>query len=581
MLVKRHLALSCVALLAVAALRGQNLSSDELRLDSRPYKPSPEVTLRVQANLVDVRVVVRDSNGQPVPGLQQSDFELFDNGKPQTISAFSVETRAPLASAGVASPAGGSAPPPAKPTPPRYVALFFDDMNMPLGDLVPTRKAAQGFIRSSLGPGDRVGIFTSSTLVTLDFTSDTRKLLDAVAQLRPRLRRPGTGAFCPRMSPILANLIIELNDLMALDLAIEMGVVDRCLSRDPMEMPPELVKSIVKDAARTTLSMSEDFSRTTMGILREVIQMLGHKPGRRTLVLASSGFLMLTSSVQRQQDKLVDTALRAGVIINSLDASGLVPDSFGGSLEDGPPIVMASRPDLQSFADQISVDQQRQMSDPLAMLAHGTGGRFFHNNNDSSRGLHELAAAPSVSYLLGFAPANLKFDGNFHELKVKLATPAHHTVESRRGYNAPTKAPPPPSGFAVRFESEVMGSATLSDLVVDVTSESARLANGQPVLRVLLRVDPKSLPFQRRGDRNVQNLRFILALFDAQGKFLGGLDSAMILALKDDTLARVSEKGLEQGLSLQAPPGSYKLRLVVEELMNGRMAALSRPVEIR
>jgi hypothetical protein len=126
-----------------------------------------------------------------------------------------------------------------------------------------------------------------------------------------------------------------------------------------------------------------------------------------------------------------------------------------------------------------------------------------------------------------------------------------------------------------------MGSATLSELVVDVTSESARLANGQPVLRVLLRVDPKSLPFQRRGDRNVQNLRFILALFDTQGKFLGGLDSAMNLALKDDTLARLSEKGLEQGLSLQAPPGSYKLRLVLEELMNGRMAALSRPVEIR
>jgi VWFA-related protein len=579
-LLKRHLALSCIALLAVAALRGQSPSSDEIRLDSRPYKPSPEVTLRVQANLVDVRVVVRDSNGQPVPGLQQSDFQLFDNGKPQTISAFTVETRAPRVSADVAPSAGGSAPAPAKPAPPRYVALFFDDMNMPLGDLVPARKAAQGFIRSSLEPGDRVGIFTSSTLVTLDFTSDTRKLLDAVAQLRPRLRRPG-GAFCPRMGPYLAHLITERNDLQALDLAIEMGVEDRCLSRNPMEMSTGQVEGIVRNAARTTLFMSDDFSRTTMSVLKDVIQILGHKPGRRTLVLASSGFLLLTSSVQRQQDKLVDIALRAGVIINSLDASGLVVDSAAASLEDGPPIVMALRPDLQSLAHSISSEQQSQMSDPLAMLAHGTGGRFFHNNNDLSRGLHELAAAPSVSYLLGFAPANLKFDGNFHELKVKLATPAHLTVEARRGYHAPTKAPPLPSGFAVRFESEVMGSATLSDLNVDVTSESARLANGLPVLRVLLRVDPKSLPFQRRGDRNVQNLRFILALFDTQGKFLAGLDSAMNLALKDDTLARVSEKGLEQGLSLQAPPGSYKLRLVLEELMNGKMAALSRPVEIR
>jgi len=576
----RILALTSVALLLVTALRGQSPSADEIRLDSRPYKPSPEVTLRVQANLVDVRVVARDANGQPVPGLQQSDFQLFDNGKPQTISAFTVETRAPRASAVAPTAADSPAPAPAKVPPPRYVALFFDDMNMPLGDLVPARKAAQGFIRGSLEPGDRVAIFTSSTLVTLDFTSDTRKLLDAVDQLRPRLRRPG-GSFCPRMSPHLANLIVELNDIMALDLAIELGVEQHCLSRNVMEMPPDMVKGIVNNTARTTLSMTEDFSRTTMDILREVIQILGRKPGRRALVLASSGFLMFTSSVQRQQDKLVDTALRAGVIINSLDASGLVVDSAAASFEDGPPIILSKRPDLQTLADSLAIEQQRMMSDPLAMLAHGTGGRFFHNNNDLDRGLHELAAAPSVSYLLGFAPANLKFDGNFHELKVKLATSAQRTVEFRRGYNAPTKAPPPPSGFAVRFESEVMGSATLSDLVVDVTSESARLANGQTVLRVLLRVDPKSLPFQRRGDRNVQNLRFILALFDTQGKFLAGLDSAMNLALKDDTLARVSEKGLEQGLSLQAPPGSYKLRLVLEELMNGKMAALSRPVEIR
>jgi hypothetical protein len=43
-------------------------------------------------NLVQVRVVVRDSQGNVVTNLKKEDFQLQDNRKPQTISTFSVET---------------------------------------------------------------------------------------------------------------------------------------------------------------------------------------------------------------------------------------------------------------------------------------------------------------------------------------------------------------------------------------------------------------------------------------------------------------------------------------------------------
>src|SRR6266404_1724398 len=49
-------------------------------------------TFRVRVNLVLVRVVVRDSNGQIVPNLKKEDFQLSDNRKPQVISTFSTET---------------------------------------------------------------------------------------------------------------------------------------------------------------------------------------------------------------------------------------------------------------------------------------------------------------------------------------------------------------------------------------------------------------------------------------------------------------------------------------------------------
>src|SRR5580658_9871088 len=61
--------------------------------------PQPEVvsheapaTFSSRINLVTVPVVVRDRDGRPVGSLRQEDFQLFDKGKPQVITKFSIET---------------------------------------------------------------------------------------------------------------------------------------------------------------------------------------------------------------------------------------------------------------------------------------------------------------------------------------------------------------------------------------------------------------------------------------------------------------------------------------------------------
>jgi hypothetical protein len=57
---------------------------------SAKYDPNAEVTVqdsgttfRLRVNLVHVRVVVRDTNNNPVTNLKQEDFQLFDQGKLQ------------------------------------------------------------------------------------------------------------------------------------------------------------------------------------------------------------------------------------------------------------------------------------------------------------------------------------------------------------------------------------------------------------------------------------------------------------------------------------------------------------------
>ncbi len=69
----------------------------------------------------------------------------------------------------------------------------------------------------------------------------------------------------------------------------------------------------------------------------------------------------------------------------------------------------------------------------LAELADGTGGTFFHNNNNLQEGLSSLISGPEHSYLLAFSAAKVKPSGRYHELKVMVREKGYK-VQTRRGY---------------------------------------------------------------------------------------------------------------------------------------------------
>lgn len=56
---------------------------------------SPSAIFRTSTKLVQVSVIAQDKDGKPVAGLQREDFQLFDNGKPQSIQLFVAEKPAP------------------------------------------------------------------------------------------------------------------------------------------------------------------------------------------------------------------------------------------------------------------------------------------------------------------------------------------------------------------------------------------------------------------------------------------------------------------------------------------------------
>src|SRR5579862_1503070 len=81
--------------LKIAALMAAGFLARAQAPEVRAHESAQPFQIRVDTNLVVVRVSVRDAEGRPVGNLRKEDFRLFDEGKPRDITGFTVETRSP------------------------------------------------------------------------------------------------------------------------------------------------------------------------------------------------------------------------------------------------------------------------------------------------------------------------------------------------------------------------------------------------------------------------------------------------------------------------------------------------------
>ena len=210
----------------------------------------------------------------------------------------------------------------------------------------------------------------------------------------------------------------------------------------------------------------------------------------------------------------------------------------------------------------------------LGQLADGTGGHFFRNNNDFGRAVHQLAAPPAVAYLLNFAPTGDVPDGSLHRLTVKVTAPGHFQVQARRGYLAPPK-PSTVLHLQQRINQEALATNTLGQIPAQVGLQEFATANHARRLHVVIAVDGRKLPFVKSGGRNVEQLSFVAVLDNDRGGFVAGQQGEMDLRLTDASRKALNRAGqtLSAGLTLYAAPGHYKLRVLVQESVKGRMFA--------
>src|ERR1700722_8658390 len=148
------------------------------------------ITFSTRVNLISVPVVVRDRQGRALGNLRQEDFQLFDKGKLQVITKFSVE-KSGSSSVSVQPPGTPTEPTQTAPVrpkaalPERYLAYLFDDIHLTGGDLLQARLAVNRHLDESLEPASRAAIFLTSGRMLTEFTDDREKLHKAVNSIVP------------------------------------------------------------------------------------------------------------------------------------------------------------------------------------------------------------------------------------------------------------------------------------------------------------------------------------------------------------------------------------------------------------
>jgi VWFA-related protein len=513
-----------------------NASEMDTRVDA-------SASFKSHVNLVMVPVVARDVHGMAVGNLAKANFTLFDKGKPQEITRFSVEKVGSKSLEADTTPVDAT-PAPTTPNPPdeekaatvvvpeRFVAYLFDDVHISVTDLPRVRDAALRHI-ATLKPSDRAAVYTMSGFPQLDFTDDQDRLRDSLMRLRP-------------------------NVMAAVGAMSGGGGVGGQV---------------------TTLA--------TLDVIKQVIQRMSGTPGQRIIVMISPGFFTMDPIYFPDKQDVLDRAIRANVIINGMDARGLwtdptfdasrQPTTGGGGSAIGSGGGNGGRGGRGSLP---AVVRESMRSDILAELSSGTGGSFFQNSNDYDEGFRRLAAAPEYVYMLGFTPQNLKNDGSFHALRVSLKPSNNLNVQARRGYYAPNRLADAEETAKQEIEAALFSREEMQELPIDLHTQFFKSDGNTARLAVLLHLDLKLFKYHKADGRNVNNVTMVTGIFDRDGNYLQGIKKVLELHLKDDTLINRLARGATIKTNFDLQPGTYLVRQVVRDSEGQQLSATNKAVVI-
>lgn len=410
----------------VGALALTLLSAPTSFVISAQQAPGSQATFRAATNLVEVDVVVHDSEGRFVAGLTAEDLEVFEDGQPQRIQQFYLVAHEGGSVRAVNT--GTGAPDLNDPRGRRIFVFLFDEQHLATDSLIRIKVGIERFVNAQFRAGDYGGIFTAGSMYKGRITADKIELLAGLKSVTP--------AFDNR-----DRLLRELRDFPAIPgendaLRIDYGdqtLLDNLAASLCEESPSECqiaggvdqVEFQLDQKARLYIRQARVATANTIDQLRFVANRLATIPGRKTVIFLSDGFFIEENRSDVQQISAI--AARAGAAFYSVYGRG-------SSIVGGQVMADVLTPQRGRSAIFDSVD------DGPSILTAGTGGFVIRSSNDVSRALGLVARDTSTYYVMGYEPTNATMDGKVRTIDVRAKVNGLN-VRARKGYVA---SPLPP-----------------------------------------------------------------------------------------------------------------------------------------
>jgi VWFA-related protein len=544
-------------------------------------QPSDDV-VRVNTELVQTDVTVVDKRGRLVDNLTADQFELLVDDKPQPIALFDRITANPAKDIKTDVEVSRSVPH----APSGRVILFFvDDQHLAPDSMVRTRKALSDFVNRGVRKDDLVAITSSSGQIGFlqQFTDDPDVLQLAVARLNYR----GNTKSDMDNPPMPEYMALKINDG---DEAAISYFVTEMMKQNCLKVNGETIclidthaaRNLVQQRARQITTQTIPETTNTLLMLQGLMRTAAQLPRRKTLFLISDGFYLNDKQTGSQDriKKITDAAGRAGVVIYTMDARGLVSDALD---------VTNQRPsESEGLTVASTIGEIAASQDGLNALARDTGGQAFRNTNKPmAQWIDEILTATSTYYLLAWRPGNdEQRKRKFDHLTVRIKDRPDLVVRLRRGY---FKSAPLPiltvshktDKNSVKAHEDDMRLLIDSPLPVNeiATELSADIYQMPGVgTRVVgtLKIDRESLTFDVVDGKQAADVDIGGILYDDKGK------------PKTSFVGRIRVYGDASGNNTPAiyrfqswlAPGLYQVRVGIRDVRTGRSGSAMKWVRV-
>ena len=528
-------------------------SAEQPQQGDNPQQP----TFRAGVNFVRVDVMVHDGKGQPITDLPQTDFEVLEDGKPQTIEQFRL-----IRVDG--NPRPGDPPPrelrnrideeiEISRDDVRLFVFFMDDYHVRLGNSLAIKEPLTRFVQTQLRPNDVVGIMYPLTpLDGISFTRNMASVVSAIERFEGRKfdYRP-RNAFEEQYARAPSEAVEQIRNQVVMTalrgLSTRLGGLRE--GRKAIIYVSEGLTVMLPPQMRTN-----DASLGPMGNPAARSPMIGENSQREETMA-----WFAQSDLYSQLRDVFTAANRNNAAIYTLDPRGLAPFEYG--------IDEAVGPNQDRRALQMTQDTLRSIADE-------TDGRAIVNRNDLAPGLAQIVRDSSYYYLVGYNSTQAPSDGKFHEITVRVRRRGVD-IRSRKGYWALTaeeitranrvtpETPKPVQQALASIATSVQAGKYVRTWVGTARGDAGKT-------RVTLIWEPLPQPAGARRDQPLPG-RVSLIAADPKGDlvFRGRSPDAALASTASPTPPSAPPASGPQRLTFDAPPGNLELRMSVEAAAGG------------